>query len=382
MRHSDKWISVLSGVPALLALLWTGVAHADYALNMPRGVTELSREFYDLHMLIFWVCCVIAALVFGVMFWSIFKFRKSRGAVAAQFHHSTTAELVWTVIPILILISMAVPATKALVKMENTGEADLTVKVTGHQWKWRYDYPDSGFGYFSTLAKESNEARAKGSGIDPAGVEHYLLDVDQPLVLPVGRKVRILTTANDVIHSWWVPALGWKRDAIPGFINESWTRIDEPGIYRGQCAELCGKDHGFMPVVVKAVSEDEFKAWAEQMAAAQADAAAGADRDWTMEELMAQGEKVYGTFCSACHQPNGQGIPPAFPALAGGVIATGPVDAHIDRVMNGKPGTAMAAFAGQLNDADIAAVITYERNAFGNNLGDVVQPAAIKAARK
>lgn len=382
MRHSNKKGCGWSGLPVMLASLWSGAASADYALNMTRGVTELSREFYDLHMLIFWICCAIAALVFGIMFWSIIKFRKSQGAVAAQFHHSTKAELVWTVIPIIILIGMAVPATKSLIKMESTGNADLTVKVTGHQWKWHYEYPDSGFGFFSVLSAASNEARALGSGKNPADIEHYLLDVDQPLVLPVGKKVRVLTTANDVIHAWWVPALGWKRDAIPGYINESWTQIDEPGIYRGQCAELCGKDHGFMPAVVKAVPEDEFIAWTEQMAAAQAEAASGADREWTMDELMARGEQVYGTFCAACHQPNGQGIPPAFPALAGGAIATGPVEAHIDRVMNGKPGTAMAAFAGQLNDVDLAAVVTYERNAFGNNLGDAVQPATIKASRK
>lgn len=381
MRHSKKDRGLL-GIPATLALLWSGTAGADYALNMTRGVTELSREFYDLHMLIFWICCAIAVLVFGVMFWSIFKFRKSQGAVAAQFHHSTKAELVWTVIPIIILVGMAVPATKSLVKMESTGDADMTIKVTGHQWKWHYDYVDVGFGFFSVLAADSNEARALGSGKNPAQVGNYLLEVDRPLVLPVGKKIRFLTTANDVIHAWWVPALGWKRDSIPGFINESWARIDEPGTYRGQCAELCGKDHGFMPIVIKAVPEDEYFAWVEEMVVAQADASAGSDREWSKDELMAKGEQVYGTFCAACHQANGQGIPPAFPALAGSAIATGPVEEHMDRVMNGKPATAMAAFGGQLNDVDLAAVVTYERNAFGNSTGDVVQPAAIKAARK
>lgn len=381
MRHSNMRRCGFSGLPAMLALFWSGGANADYALNMPRGVTELSREFYDLHMMIFWICCAIAVLVFGIMFWSIFKFRKSRGAVAAQFHHSTRAELVWTVIPIIILIAMAVPATKSLIKMESTGDSDLTIKVTGHQWKWHYEYMDSGIGFFSTLDKTSNAARARGSGVNPGEIENYLLEVDNPLVLPVGRKVRVLITANDVIHAWWVPALGWKRDAIPGYINEGWAVIDEPGTYRGQCAELCGKDHGFMPVVVKAVPEEEFTAWTAEMAAAQAEAASGADREWTRDELMAKGEQVYGTFCAACHQPNGQGIPPAFPALAGSAIATGPVDAHVDIVMHGKAGTAMAAFGAQLNDVDLAAVITYERNAFGNSTGDMVQPAAIKAAR-
>ncbi len=381
MRHSKKG-GGLSGMLATLALLWSQTAGADYALNMTRGVTELSRDFYDLHMLIFWICCAIAALVFGVMFWSIFKHRKSQGAVAAQFHHSTKAELVWTIIPIIILVVMAIPATKALVKMESTGDADMTIKITGHQWKWHYEYVDAGFGFFSVLAADSNEARARGSGKNPYEVEHYLLNVDQPLVLPVGKKIRFLSTANDVIHAWWVPAIGFKRDAVPGYINETWARIDEPGLYRGQCAELCGKDHGFMPIVVKAVPEDEYYAWVEEALVAQVDASAGADREWSRDELMTKGEQVYGTFCVACHQPNGQGIPPAFPALAGSVITTGPVEQHLDRVMNGKPGTAMAAFGAQLNDVDLAAVITYERNAFGNNAGDAVQPAAIKATRK
>ena len=381
MRHS-KTGGGISGVLATLALLWSQTAGADYALNMTRGVTELSREFYDLHMLILWICCAIAVLVFSVMFWSIFKHRKSQGAVAAQFHHSTKAEFIWTIIPIIILVGMAFPATKALVKMESTGDADMTVKITGHQWKWHYEYVDVGFGFFSVLAADSNEARALGSGKNPEEVENYLLEVDRPLVLPVGKKVRFLMTANDVIHAWWVPALGWKRDSIPGYINESWARIDEPGTYRGQCAELCGKDHGFMPIVVKAVPEDEYYAWVEEALVAQVDASAGADREWSKDELMTKGEQVYGTFCVACHQPNGEGIPPAFPALAGSVIAVGPVEQHVDRVMNGKSGTAMAAFGAQLNDVDLAAVITYERNALGNNAGDVVQPAAIKAARK
>ena len=381
MRHSKKGCGLL-GMLATLASLWSQTAGADYALNMTRGVTELSREIYDLHMLIFWICCAIAALVFGVMFWSIFKFRKSKGAVAAQFHHSAKAEYIWTIIPIFILVGMAIPATKSLVKMESTGDADITVKITGYQWKWHYEYVNTGFGFFSVLASDSNEARGLRSGKNPAAVDNYLREVDRPLVLPVGKKVRFLMTGNDVIHAWWVPALGWKRDAIPGYINESWTRIDEPGIYRGQCAELCGKDHAFMPIVVKAVSEDEYHAWVKAALVAQADASAGADREWSKDELLAKGAKVYGTFCVACHQSNGQGMPPAFPALAGSAIATGPVEQHMNRVMNGNPGTAMAAFSAQLNDVDLAAVITYERNSFGNTKGDVVQPAAIKAARK
>ncbi|MEX2525567.1 MAG: cytochrome c oxidase subunit II [Gammaproteobacteria bacterium] len=348
---------------------------------MTRGVTPISREVYDLHMLILWICVVIGIIVFGVMFWSIFHHRKSRGAVAKQFHHNTTAEIVWTVIPIIILVVMAVPATKTLQKMEDTSAADLTIKVTGYQWRWNYDYVEEGFSFFSTLSSDSNEIRQLKSGLDPKGADNYLLDVDNPMVVPVGMKIRILTTAADVIHSWWVPDLGWKRDAIPGFINESWTVIEEEGIYRGQCAELCGKDHAFMPVVLKAVSEDEYYDWVGEQLAMQDEAAAGADREWGMDELMTKGEEVYGSVCVACHQANGQGVPGAFPALAGGAITTGPVEGHIEAVVNGVSGTAMAAFGPQLNDVDLAAVITYERNAWGNDTGDIVQPADIKALR-
>jgi len=250
----------LSGATTLLA--WSAGAHAEFALNMPRGVTAISQDVYNLHMLIFWICVVIGVVVFGVMFWSIYHHRKSRGAVPAQFHESTVVEVVWTVIPMLILIGMAVPATKTLVRMYDARDADLTVKVTGYQWRWQYDYLDEGVKFFSTLSTPQDQIRNVA-----AKDEHYLLEVDNPLVVPVGKKVRILTTAADVIHSWWVPGLGWKKDAIPGFINENWTQIEKPGVYRGQCAELCGKDHGFMPVVVKAVPEAEFQQWLAQMKA-------------------------------------------------------------------------------------------------------------------
>lgn len=249
------------GLGGVLLLWGTGV-HAELALNMPRGVTPVSHEVYDLHMLIFWICVVIGVVVYGVMFWSIFHHRKSRGAVPAQFHESTLIEVIWTVIPLLILVGMAVPATKTLVKMYDSREAELTVKVTGYQWRWQYDYLDQNVGFLSVLSTPTAQIRNNA----PKN-EHYLLEVDNPLVVPVGKKVRILTTAADVIHSWWVPELGWKKDAIPGFINESWTLIEKPGIYRGQCAELCGKDHGFMPIVVKAVPEAEFKDWLTQMQA-------------------------------------------------------------------------------------------------------------------
>ena len=359
-------------------------AHADYALNMREGVTATSRSVYDLHMTIFWVCCVIGVIVFGAMIYSIIYHRKSKGAVAAQFHESTTMEILWTVVPIVILVSMAIPATSTLLAMEDTSEADMTVKVTGIQWKWKYDYVDgdaAGVSFISSLHPKHNEARLLGSDVDVDQFgDEYLLDVDNPLVIPTGKKVRFLLTAADVIHAWWVPDLGWKKDAIPGFVNEAWTQVDEPGVYRGQCAELCGKDHGFMPIVVVAKAPEDYAIWvAEQKGAADAEAAS-ADREWTQDELMAKGEQVYSTNCAACHQPNGQGLPPAFPAIAGSAIATGDPAAHIGLVLNGKPGTAMAAYRDILKDADMAAVLTYQRNSWGNAAG-IIQPAAIKAAR-
>ena len=369
-----KRLLTASGGAALL--LGAPGALAEYGLNLPRGVTPISQEAYDMHMLIFWVCVVIAVLVFGVMFYSIFSHRKSKGAVAAQFHESTTVEILWTIVPFLILVGMAVPATKALVSMEDTSNSDLSIKVTGYQWKWGYEYIDDDISFISSLATPHDQIYNE----NPKG-EHYLLEVDNPLVVPVNKKVRLLVTASDVIHSWWVPQLGMKKDAIPGFINSMWIRVEKEGVYRGQCAELCGKDHGFMPIVVVAKNEADYAQWvAEQKSAASADAAA-AEREWSMDELMARGEKVYATSCAACHQANGEGIPGAFPALKGSAIATGPVDKHIDVILNGRSGTAMAAFAAQLSDIDIAAVATYERNAWGNDTGDLVQPSAVKAAR-
>ncbi len=357
-------------------LFWSGAASAAYDLNMPEGVTPISRQVYDLHMLIFWICVVIGLLVFGVMFYSIYHHRKSRGAVAAQFHESTTVEVVWTIVPMLILIGMAIPATKTLVAMEDTRSPDLTITVTGYQWKWKYDYLDEGISFFSSLSTPREQIQNMADKD-----EHYLLEVDNPLVVPVGKKIRILTTAADVIHAWWVPDLGWKRDAIPGFINENWTRIEKPGVYRGQCAELCGKDHGFMPIVVVAKTEPEYQQWLAELRAAQAAEQESADREWTQAELMQKGESVYNANCVACHQAQGQGVPGVFPALVGGKVTTGPVDDHISLVMHGKPGTAMAAFGTQLSDVEMAAVITYERNAWGNDAGDLVQPAAIKSLR-
>jgi len=380
MPRLKKNIVGATGTAALM--LWARLASADYALNLTEGVTSISREAYRLHMLALEVCIAIAIVVFGVMLWSIVRHRKSRGAVAAQFHDNTRLEIAWTLIPFLILVGLAIPATRALIAMSDTADADLTIKITGQQWRWRYDYLNEGIGFFSTLDDKSTAASRRGSNIDPHSVEHYLLDVDNPVVVPVGKKVRFLTTATDVIHSWWVPALGFKKDAIPGFINEAWARIDEPGVYRGQCTELCGVGHGFMPIVLVAKSEQDYQAWLAGMRSAQAAASAATTRVWTRDELMAKGQQVYGTICAACHQPNGEGIAGVFKPLKGSAIATGPVADHMDRVMNGKAGTAMQAFAKQLGDDDIAAVMTFERNSWGNNTGDVVQPAQIKAARK
>ncbi len=253
---------ILRGTGAILVfalMLWSAGVHAAFGLNMTPGVTAISREVYDLHMLVFWICVAIGVAVFGVMFWSIYHHRKSQGAVAAQFHESALVEVLWTLAPILILVAMAVPATKTLIRLADARDAELTIKVTGYQWRWRYEYLNEGIDFFSTLA--TPRAQIANTAAKDAT---YLLAVDRPLVVPVGKKIRILTTAADVIHSWWVPALGWKRDAIPGFINESWTLIEKPGTYRGQCAELCGRDHGFMPVVVEAVPEAEFREWLDR----------------------------------------------------------------------------------------------------------------------
>ena len=364
----------------LLSLLVTPqVAYAEYGYNLPEGVTSVSRNIYGLHMTIFWVCVGIAVIVFGAMIWSMIFHRKSKGAVAANFHESTAVELLWTLVPLSILIAIAVPATRVLIDLENTDKADMTVKITGYQWKWQYEYMGEGVSFFSNLDTASKEATTNDAR--RAAHPNYLLDVDNPLVLPVGKRIRFLMTSNDVIHSWWVRDLGVKQDANPGFINDAWAKIDKPGIYRGQCAELCGKDHGFMPIVVEAKSEQDYKKWIEEQKAAQKAALAAADKEWSKEDLMAQGQKVYSTTCASCHGVTGKGVPGAFPALAGSQIATKDLKAHIDIVLHGKSGTAMQAYGKQLNDSDIAAIITYERNAFGNNTGDVVQPSTIKSAR-
>jgi cytochrome c oxidase subunit 2 len=322
------------------------------------------------------VCLGIFVVVFGTMFYSLLKHRKSLGHQAAHFHENTTVEVIWTVIPFLILMGMAYPAARVVIDMKDTSNPDMTVKITGYQWKWGYDYLNDGVSFYSSLSTPREQivgTAAKG--------EHYLLEVDEPMVVPVGKRVRLLITANDVIHSWWVPTLGAKQDAIPGFIRDSWFKADKIGTYRGQCVELCGKDHGFMPIVVEVVSEEDYKAWvAKKKGAAQVAAAANA-QTFEIADLVARGEKVYQANCAACHQANGMGLPGAFPAISGSRVATGPIADHINVVMNGRPGTAMQAFAGQLSDADIAAVVTYQRNAWDNKMGDAAQPAVIAAAR-
>jgi len=343
--------------------------------NLPLGVTEISREVFSLHMVIFWICLVIAVIVFAVMFWSLIRYRKSRGARSAHFHESTLVEVLWTAIPVVILIAMAIPATATLKKIYDPSAADIDILITGYQWRWRYEYMQEDIQYFSNMSTPIEQIQNQNEKTPT-----YLLEVDEPLVLPVGKKVRFLLTSADVIHAWWVPELAVKKDAVPGFINEAWTRIDEPGTYRGQCAELCGKNHGFMPIEVKAVSQQDYQAWLAERKQQQQQALASADKDWTMADLMSQGETVYNTYCSSCHQVNGAGIPPVFPALAGSPMATqetGRTD-HINTVLYGKAGTAMSAFGAVLSPSDLAAVITYERNAWGNDSGDRVQPAEIK----
>ena len=374
---------LLRTIKALSLMFVSTELFAAAQMDLTPGVTAISQEVYELHTLVLWICVVIGAGVFGVIFYSMFAHRKSKGAVAANFHDSMTVEVLWTVVPFLILIGMAVPAAKTLIKMETPADdAEVTIKITGYQWKWNYDYMHEGFNFFSNLAQSSRDVIYDKDNTNREGI-NYLLDVDERMVLPAGKKIRFLMTSNDVIHSWWIPDFAVKKDAIPGYINEAWTIVPKVGVYRGQCAELCGKDHGFMPIVVEVKSEADYAAWVSEKKGAAMAAAAGDSKTWSMDELMAKGEQVYAQ-CAACHQIGGEGIPAAgFPALKGGAIATGPVAAHLDIVINGsKVNPAMAAYGAQMSDTDLAAVITYERNAWGNNTGDVVQPADVKAARK
>lgn len=376
---ASKTIRTLSRLLCAALLLVPAVTFAEYELNLRPGVTEISQLQYDLHMLVLWLVTIVGIGVFGVMIYSIINHRKSKGAKASQFHESTTVEVIWTIIPFAILVAIAVPATSGLLKYEDTSKFDMSIKVTGIQWKWEYDYIDEdGVRFISQLDTNSNDARQLGSGKDVRSVENYLLNVDKPIVVPANKRVRLLITAADVIHAWWVPALGVKRDAIPGYINESWFKAEKEGTYRGQCAELCGKDHGFMPIVVKVVSEADYKAWINTQKSAASASAADDTKTFSKDDLMARGKGVYDKTCAACHGATGAGIPGVFPAIAGSKIATGDKAAHINIVVNGKAGTAMQAFGAQLSKADLAAVITYQRNAFGNATGDVIQPSDIK----
>ena len=357
-------VLMLMGVAALAA------GGETNQMNMSPGATPVSQSVYHLHMIILWICTVIGIGVFGVMLYSIIYHRKSRGVTPATFHESTKVEIAWTVVPFLILISMAVPATSTLLDIYDFEDAELDILVTGYQWKWKYEYLNENgenVSFFSNLRTPQSEiynAEAKG--------EHYLLEVDEPLVIPADTKVRFLVTANDVLHSWWVPHLGVKKDAIPGFINEAWTKTSEEGIYRGQCAELCGKDHGFMPIVVNVVSKEEYSGWLGEKQAEAAEVKKLMAQTFTMDELMERGKAVYQRNCAACHGANGEGG--LGKAIAGSPVATGNLDHHLDIGINGVAGTAMQAFGGQINDVEMAAVITYQRNAFGNNMGDMVQP--------
>ena len=361
---------------ALSMLLSSSWAHADWTVNMREGVTAISRDVYSLHMIIFWVCVVIGVLVFGVMILSMLMHRKSLGVKPADFHHSTKLEIIWTIIPVVILVVMAIPSTATLTAMYDASEADIDIEVRGLQWKWQYTYlnddPEKEVSFISSLLTPSeeiyNETRKR---------ENYLLDVDNEVVIPINKKIRFLITSQDVIHAWWVPDFAVKKDAIPGFVHESWAIVEEPGIYRGQCAELCGKQHGFMPIVVRAVEQAEYEEW---LVGKQEEAKAVFEtvgKEWTQEELMVKGEEVYTRVCSVCHQANGQGLPPAFPSLVGTGLAVGSMQEHIDIVLHGKAGTAMQSFSSQLNAAEIAAVVIYERNAWGNDMGDMIQPREI-----
>lgn len=378
-RILSKASFMLSGLIAAPAVAETTDEIAKYTLNMRTGVTDISAEVYDMHMLMFTICVVIGVGVFGVMFVSMFFHRKSRGAKPANFHESVKVEIAWTVIPFIILIAMAFPATKLLINMEDASEPDVTVLVTGSQWKWHYKYMDNDVEFFSRIATQQDQINGK----IPKGA-NYLLEVDRPLVIPTGKKIRFLVTSDDVIHSWWVPDFAVKQDANPGFINDAWAIANEPGVYRGQCAELCGKEHGFMPVVVIAKEPAEYDEWIAGQEAIQMQAKAEEQRllsmNMTMEEAMSQGEQVYTANCAGCHMPNGEGLPGIFPSLKGSQIAVADQPRHIEIMLNGVAGSAMQSYAKQLTMSEIAAVVTYERNAWGNNTGDLVQAKDINSA--
>ena len=366
LRISKRSLVVLLVAACAVVIPALGFA-SNWPLNMTEGVTDVSREVYGLHMLIFYICCVIGFLVFSVMFYSMFAHRKSRGAKASNFHESVALELIWTVVPAIILVAMAWPATATLKKIYDTSNSEVDILVTGLQWKWKYEYLGEDVSFFSSLSTP----RAQIVNEEEKG-EFYLLEVDEPLVIPVGKKVRFLVTASDVIHSWWVPDLSVKRDAIPGYVNEAWTRVNEPGVFRGQCAELCGKDHAFMPIEVHVLEQADYDAWLNKKREAARLISEAAKQTLTFDQLYEQGEAVYKKNCAACHLEKGEGVAGVFPAIAGSPVATGAVSEHLNRVING--GQGMPAFGEQLTPVEAAAVITFQRNAFGNNMGDELQP--------
>ncbi|MBJ16398.1 MAG: cytochrome c oxidase subunit II [Legionellaceae bacterium] len=369
-----------------LSMIWALSAQArvdTWQLNMYQGVTPISQDMYHLHMIAMLVCAGIGLIVFGVMIYSLIYHRKSKGFVAAEFYHNTRLEIIWSIIPFIILVGLAIPATKVLMRMDNTQDSDITIKVVGSQWKWQYQYLDQGISFFSNLATPYSQVQNEQQK-NP----WYLLEVDKPLVLPVNQKIRFIVTSTDVIHSWWIPELGIKRDAMPGFIYEAWATITKPGTYRGQCTELCGINHAYMPIVVKAVSQAQFKQWVEAQPKVQNRYASTTPvskpvtPSLTKKALLVKGKKTYERMCLACHQADGRGIPPLYPALRGSSIAIGrPISRHVQLILNGVPGTAMQAYHEQLNDEEIAAVVTYERNAWENNTGDVVQPDDVAKER-
>ncbi len=352
---------------------------AVHQLNFQAPVTAIAADIYVLHNWMIGICVAIFLAVFGVMFYSILKHRKSLGHKSASFHESTTVEIAWTVVPFLIVVLMALPATKTVVAMKDTSNADITIKATGMQWKWGYDYlkgDGEGIAYLSALSTPRDQIH-NGA---PKG-DNYLLEVDHPLVVPVNKKIRIVTTANDVIHAWGVPALGVKQDAIPGFVRDTWFKAEKIGTYRGNCYELCGKEHAFMPIVVNVVSDEDYAKWVDGQKKAMAANADDPNKTWTTAELSARGEQVYAANCVACHQANGKGVPGAFPALDGSQMVNGPQDSQIAILLNGK--NAMPGWKNTLSDTEIAAVITYTRNNWSNKAEDnIVQPAEVLAARK
>ena len=371
-----------SAYAALLMLsLYPSKVFSDWdALNMREGVTQVSRDVFELHMLIFYICVAIGAVVFSVMFYSLFRYTKKRNPNPSTFHESTKLEVAWTIVPFLILIAMAVPASKTLTEIYDDEEGEINIQVVGYQWKWEYKYLEDDINFFSNLSTDQDEIY----NLVPKG-ENYLLEVDEPLIIPVDTRVRFLITANDVIHSWWVPDFAIKQDAIPGFINTAWTRAEETGIYRGNCTELCGKNHGFMPVVVKVVEKDEYSDWVLAKKKEAIKLAELTEKEWSLTELTERGEGVYQKNCVACHQMNGEGLPPIFPALAGSDIVMFDKDKNVEILMEGVQGAAMQSFANQLSEVDMAAVITYTRQAWGNaenGDGEYVVPSDIVEYKK